>query len=385
MKVLLSVYFTLGFALGFLSVLLVGSSFLSVVLIAVLSVAFEAFLYARGFPPKKEHTKELVCIVIPAYNEENSLKRSVESALNQSYENKLIALINDNSTDGTGNLMERYAKENEGVIYLRNDENLGKFGSIMRAYKEIEADIYVVVDADNEFPRDYVEHYASRMKNIDALETPLSSYNSCRSFTSIVHTLEISLMSSIRLMNLFSNFTGRGMFIRRKVFEFLDKEKITGKDDGAMVNIAMKLGKFKYRYFTGPVLKEYATENFRDFVNQRNRWYTLGMLETTGKGTWEIPMVFGLHSGLIFSTLTLGIILPLFGFIQYGIMALEVITGIIVHSSIYSRKFKVGCNILVSGFLGIVMIVINVSLITRSFFRILFGKVPKSWYKVSKS
>ena len=385
MKSLLYVYFLSGFAAGFLFIFFVGSSLLGVTLTAVLSVAFEIFLYIRGVPPRKKEVKDFVCIVIPAYNEEGSLKRSVESALSQSYEKKTVVLVNDNSTDGTGKLMEKYAEENENVIYLKNEENLGKFGSIMRAYREVRSDVYVIVDADNEFPENYVEYYVSRMKDIDALETPLSSYNPCRSFTSIIHTLEISLMSSIRLLNLFSNFTGRGMFIRRKVFEFLDRNGITGKDDGAMMNIAMKLGKFRYKYFTGPVLKEYATEKFRDFVNQRDRWYTLGMLETIERGSWEIPTVFGIYSGLAFSTLFLGTVLPVFGFLRYGILSLELIIGTLVHSSIYSKKFETGCNPLIGGVLGIVMIIINVSLIMRSFLRITFGRIPKSWYKVSKS
>ncbi len=381
----LILYFLSGFTAGFLFIFFTGSSFLGVFLVAALSIAFEVFLYIRGVPPKREEASDFVCIVIPAYNEEGSLKRSVESALNQSYEKRVVVLVNDNSTDSTGALMKKYAEENEGVIYLENKKNLGKFGSIMRAYREVEADVYVIVDADNEFPENYVEYYVSRMKGIDALESSLSSYNSCNSFTSIIHTLEISLMSSIRVMNLFPNFTGRGMFIRREVFEFLDKEKISGKDDGAMMNVAMKFGRFRYRYFTGPILKEYATEKFRDFVNQRDRWYILGMLETIKKSSWEIPMIFGLYSGLVFSTLSLGIVLPALGFLRYGVLSLELIAGTFIHSSIYSKKLEVGCNLLVGGVLGVVMIVVNVSLILRSFLRIVLGKVPSSWYKVSKS
>ncbi len=381
----LILYFLSGFTAGFLFIFFTGSSFLGVFLVAALSIAFEVFLYIRSVPPKREEASDFVCIVIPAYNEEGSLKRSVESALNQSYEKRVVVLVNDNSTDSTGALMKKYAEENEGVIYLENKKNLGKFGSIMRAYREVEADVYVIVDADNEFPENYVEYYVSRMKGIDALESSLSSYNSCNSFTSIIHTLEISLMSSIRVMNLFPNFTGRGMFIRREVFEFLDKEKISGKDDGAMMNVAMKFGRFRYRYFTGPILKEYATEKFRDFVNQRDRWYILGMLETIKKSSWEIPMIFGLYSGLVFSTLSLGIVLPALGFLRYGVLSLELIAGTFIHSSIYSKKLEVGCNLLVGGVLGVVMIVVNVSLILRSFLRIVLGKVPSSWYKVSKS
>ncbi len=386
MKGSLFLYFFIGFTLGFLIILLFGLNFISVIFAALLGIVFEIFLYIRGIPPKrKKDVEDLVCIIIPAYNEENSLRKSVESATKQSYKNKLIVLVNDNSTDNTGILMERYAKEYENVIYLRNYENLGKFSSIMRVFKEVSADTYVIVDADNEFPENYIEYYMKRMENIDALETPLSSYNACKNFTSLIHTLEISLMSSIRFMNLFPNFTGRGMFIRKKVLEFLHERNIKGKDDGAMMNIAMKHGNFKYRYFTGPALKEYATEKFRDFVNQRDRWYTLGMVETLEKGTRILSIVFGLYSSLVFSTIFLGVIMPLLGFRWYLVLMTELLIGVFVHSIIYSRKFEIGCNRFINGIFGIVMLLINTSLIFRSFCRVIFGKIPKSWYKVPKS
>ena len=67
-------------------------------------------------------SKPLVSIIIPVYNGENYLTEAIESALNQTYKNIEIIVINDGSTDSTeeiclqyGNKIRYFYKENGGV------------------------------------------------------------------------------------------------------------------------------------------------------------------------------------------------------------------------------------------------------------------------------
>lgn len=71
--------------------------------------------------------KPLVSIIIPVYNGENFLKEAVESALNQTYKNIEIIVINDGSTDNTesialsfGDKIKYYKKSNGGVSSALN-------------------------------------------------------------------------------------------------------------------------------------------------------------------------------------------------------------------------------------------------------------------------
>lgn len=74
--------------------------------------------------------KPLISIIVPIYQSENTLKRCVESILNQSYSNIELILVNDGSTDGSALICEEYAskdaritvvhKENGGVSTARN-------------------------------------------------------------------------------------------------------------------------------------------------------------------------------------------------------------------------------------------------------------------------
>ena len=67
----------------------------------------------------------LISVIIPVYNGEKTVKRSINSLLNQSYKNIEIIVINDGSTDGTEDILKEYSskdprikpyyKENGGV------------------------------------------------------------------------------------------------------------------------------------------------------------------------------------------------------------------------------------------------------------------------------
>jgi cellulose synthase/poly-beta-1,6-N-acetylglucosamine synthase-like glycosyltransferase len=54
------------------------------------------------------HNKPLVSVLIPAYNEEKVIERSLQSVWNNTYENIEIIVISDGSTDGTASAVQRY-------------------------------------------------------------------------------------------------------------------------------------------------------------------------------------------------------------------------------------------------------------------------------------
>lgn len=72
--------------------------------------------------------KPLVSVVIPVYNRRENIQRCLESALKQTYRNHEIIIIDDGSTDGTREILNKYALQvklyfhqtNKGVSYARN-------------------------------------------------------------------------------------------------------------------------------------------------------------------------------------------------------------------------------------------------------------------------
>ena len=100
--------------------------------------------------------KKLASILIPAYNEKNSIL-DVLVKLNKVFSGKYeyeIIVINDCSTDGTKQILE----ENSNLYskLINNDRNLGKGGSIKKGLQLSNGTYIFFQDADNEYePKDF--------------------------------------------------------------------------------------------------------------------------------------------------------------------------------------------------------------------------------------
>lgn len=68
--------------------------------------------------------QSLVSVIMPAYNSEKYIGKSIESVLAQDYENFELIIVNDGSQDGTKSIVEQYAK-NDTRIKLLEQANQG--------------------------------------------------------------------------------------------------------------------------------------------------------------------------------------------------------------------------------------------------------------------
>lgn len=57
----------------------------------------------------------LVSIVVPIYNQEKYLGKSIPSLLKQKYDNIQVVLVNDGSTDQSKNIIVKYATEDKRI------------------------------------------------------------------------------------------------------------------------------------------------------------------------------------------------------------------------------------------------------------------------------
>ena len=96
-----------------------------------------------------------VSVIVPVYNTLNYLKRCVDSICSQTYENLEIILVDDGSTDGTGELCDKlagqdfrirvYHKENGGASSARNlglRNAVGDYVGFVDSDDYIDADVY---------------------------------------------------------------------------------------------------------------------------------------------------------------------------------------------------------------------------------------------------
>ncbi len=115
--------------------------------------------------------KPLVSILIPAYNAENWVGATIQSAVAQTWPRKEIIIIDDGSTDRTGEVARQFAcrnvavlsKENEGAAAARND-----------ALRACQGDYIQWLDADDLLAPDKIEKQLSALRESDGNRKALS-------------------------------------------------------------------------------------------------------------------------------------------------------------------------------------------------------------------
>ena len=116
-----------------------------------------------------------LAILIPAYNEELSIKNTINtlSILIKDYtdknlidKNSYILIVDDGSTDNTWNKILESRKENKSIKAIKFSKNFGNQNAIMAGYKkteEIGCDMVVTIDADLQQDeskiKDFIENY----------------------------------------------------------------------------------------------------------------------------------------------------------------------------------------------------------------------------------
>lgn len=94
-----------------------------------------------------------ISIIIPAYNEQRTIAKvleSVEQIRIQGYSKEII-VVNDASKDNTKKIVEVFCKKNKNIKLLNHQKNLGKGAGIVTASKHITGDIVIIQDADLEY------------------------------------------------------------------------------------------------------------------------------------------------------------------------------------------------------------------------------------------
>jgi glycosyltransferase involved in cell wall biosynthesis len=90
-----------------------------------------------------------VSFLVPAYNEAATIGHLLDAVWALELE-KQIVVVDDGSTDGTGDLVERWREGRDGVVLLRQ-ENRGKGSAVRAAIPHADGDISVIQDADLEY------------------------------------------------------------------------------------------------------------------------------------------------------------------------------------------------------------------------------------------
>jgi hypothetical protein len=90
-----------------------------------------------------------VSVLIPVYNGERFLAECLDSVLAQDFADMEILIADDASTDGTREIIRRFAQRDPRIRWWRNPQNLKQVGNLNRCLKEAKGDLVKFVFADD--------------------------------------------------------------------------------------------------------------------------------------------------------------------------------------------------------------------------------------------
>ena len=158
-----------------------------------------------------------ISVIIPAYNEEAMIGRTLESIKNQDYQGAIeIIVVDNNSTDGTAAVANRW-----GVTVVC-EERKGYVYALIRGFACASGDILITTDADTIAPRDWVSALARTFAEDDQVVAAGGSIKfydaNWKGFLFEKFILPVAIAYD-RLCFSYPHMWGASMAVRRTAFE----------------------------------------------------------------------------------------------------------------------------------------------------------------------
>ena len=105
----------------------------------------------------------LISIIVPIYNGEQYLQENIESVLQQDYSNWELILINDGSTDKSGDICKKYVSKDKRIRFFEKD-NGGVSSARNEGLAHVNGEYVTFVDADDVIEKNYCSNLLSKME-----------------------------------------------------------------------------------------------------------------------------------------------------------------------------------------------------------------------------
>lgn len=146
-----------------------------------------------------------VCILIPCYNEEENIIPTINSALNVTYNNKEIIIIDDGSTDRTYDVANEYINKNSLNVKIIRQKNGGKASALNNGFSLTKCDYILSMDADSELEKDSLLILVNKIvsEDVAAVAGQVVIKNTCNMVTYLQQLEYIIMNGAPRLLQSF--------------------------------------------------------------------------------------------------------------------------------------------------------------------------------------
>ena len=229
--------------------------------------------------PKKY---QKVSVIIPAYNEEDTVAKVVKVVKAVSFVDEII-VVNDGSNDNTAE-----EAENAGAIVINHETNKGKGQALYTGYKEAECDIIAFIDADI---------YNLTSKKVEAMIRPILEGEAEITKTKFARESgRVTELTAKPLLNFFFPEISfeqplSGQFAARKeILKRINFESDYGVDVGIVIDadvqgisiLEVDIGAIQHDMSPLSELNLMANEVVRTIINRANKYGRVTMIDEIG-------------------------------------------------------------------------------------------------------
>jgi biofilm PGA synthesis N-glycosyltransferase PgaC len=227
-----------------------------------------------------------VSVIVPAWNEEVGLVKTVKSILESTYRNMEVVVVNDGSTDTSDKLMRSFIEEYEEKnkeskeripILYRYKENAGKGRALNDGIRMSNGDIIISIDADCVLAPDCVSNFVRHFENekvmaavgnvkIGNRKTLLETLQYLEFLFSFYFKKADSILNTIYIIG------GAAGAFRREVFEKIGLYSWANITEDIDLSVRIQKAGMRIVYAADALVCTEAATTFKGLAAQRLRW-----------------------------------------------------------------------------------------------------------------
>ncbi len=224
-----------------------------------------------------------VLVYLASYNGQNYLKEQLDSILSQKGVEVSLLIADDNSNDGTLEILEEYSKKFKNISYYQNKENLGyrlNFISLISHKVDGEYDYYALSDQDDVWLEDKLEKATSRLEKEND-DQPLLYSSNLSGVDKDLNPIGMMFPPSISKTNDYQRFLNNiatgctcvfNNSLRNLLLEY-PLEEIKQPHDGIICKIAIATGKYIYDPSSSILYRQHGTNSIGMHPHRHQRLY----------------------------------------------------------------------------------------------------------------
>lgn len=266
-----------------------------VYILLFISLYFEVFLLITYFEKRLDMHKETeltknprkkypsVTIIVPCWNEEATLSKTIHSLLNLNYpQDKLkIMIVDDGSTDRTWEVAQKFRNKKQVEIYKK--ENGGKHTALNFGISKSSSELLGCLDADSYVDKDALKNIVTLFDDKETMAVaPSVKVWQPKTVVQLIQKVEYSWGIFIRKMLSYIGalYVTPGPFsiFRREVFESIGGYRHAHQTEDMEMALRMQANRYKIATSHNAFVYTVAPKTFGKLYKQRLRW-TYGFLK----------------------------------------------------------------------------------------------------------